>query len=379
MTSDKKPVYDESAIERLDSIEFMRRRPEIRVGGRDAKALHQIVENAMISGIVAAMDNACKHIAITLLANGSISVTDETEGIPVTRIKDVNGEEGLTNLESSMRVLYIPGNPVKYKINTMPYGGELVVVNALSSQMTAQVRRDGFLWQQRYAAGRPQTSLEQVRPLATDEPTGNTFIFTPDFTIMERNSFDFDLLAARCRDITHTIAGLRMTLRDERVSPAREVVFYAPDGIRARLAEVTSDAGATSEMYYGWGEFEATTHPWVPKHLRVEIAFQYTQSGLLHLESFVNTVASTEGNHIEGFREGLIECLKPYGMRSWKGASRGLSGIINVYHCNLYQEFASDFTVHNSIIKANVVWLLSDILGPYDSDTQKLIDYLKSR
>jgi DNA gyrase subunit B len=379
MSSDKKstaPAYDESSIQRLDPIEHVRLRPGMYFGGKDKTALHHLVFEVMNVGIDEALSGKCSHIELVLLQGEQVRISDNSEGLRV----EFSTHTGQSDLEMAMTWMGTgTPYPTRYKVSGGIHGVGIEAVNALCADMRVQVRRDSSLWQQRYAAARPQTPVEQVRPLNPDEPTGNTFIFTPDFTIMERNSFDFDMIAARCREVAHTIAGLRLMLRDERVSPAREVVFHAPEGIRARLAETQAASTAISDLFYGALNVETFTDSRRPLRFRIEVAFQYTDATHTHIESFVNTIATTGGTHVNGFMRGLSEFFEKHEISQTGEIEQGLTAFINVFHNWASFESQSKIVLLNPEIQGHVAWLMSEIFRTHYYALQKVAEVLKSR
>ncbi len=382
MPDNAKPAYDESSIKPLDGIEHVRLRPAMYIGGTDKKALHHLVFEAMDVSVDEALAGKCSQIEITIFPGEEIRITDNSEGLSVAIRSHRNPPVSVLELQMTTIGCGAPYS-ARYSVQGGLHGVGLPAVNALCAIMVAQVRRDGFLWQQRYAAARPQTLVEQIRPLNADESTGNTFVFTPDFTIMDPNQLDFDLIAARCREVAHTVAGLRLTLRDERVSPAREQVFHAPQGIRARLAELKANAQPMSSVFYRAAAFQTSTDPRRPILFRIQIAFQYTDIKHTQLESYVNTIPSTGGTHVNGFRRGMLEllsdCLLEYGISNSQYIEQGLSAVINVFHNWASFESQSKIVLLNPEIEESVASMMSELFQTHFQASQKLIEYLKSR
>lgn len=377
MLDNAKPKYDESSIKPLDGIEHIRRHPQMYIGGTDKKALHHLIAEVMDLGIDEAFAGNCSQIDIMICPGEEIRITDNSEGLLVSMYS--HRDPPVSALELQMTTIGCGVSyPTRYWVQGGLHGVGLSAVNALCADMVAQVRRDGFLWQQRYQVGKAVSPLEQVRPLENDEPTGNTFIFTPDFTIMERNSFDFDLIAARCRDVAHTIAGLRLTVRDERVSPAREQVFHAPEGIRARLVEMQAQSSTTSDAFYRVVKVETWADQRYPNLFQVEIVFQYSDTKHTHIESFVNTIAMMGGTHIDGFRRGLRANLPKHDVPD-EAIEQGLTAVINVFRNRPAFESQTRIVLLNPEIGANVGWVVSEMFRTTYEASQKLIEYLKSR
>jgi DNA gyrase subunit B len=310
--SNTSPRYDESAIRRLSIVEHIRLRPEMYIGGIELAGLRAVIFNVMNVAVELALEGNCAQITITLYDAAKVKIEDYSTGFPVDNIEPLE----ISRLEYAMTQAGQSAiHAGKYEVQGGMGHLDLLCASALSADMLAEVRRDGYLWRQRYSAGVAQSPLEHVRPLAPDEATGNTFTFTPDFTILEPNEFDYDTLAHRCREIAYSVAGLRLTLRDERRGTVREESFHAPDGLRSLVAHVNGLHTPLHPIIYGQGRetlirksgFSNANPHHVPHY---EFAFQFIEEPNSNIFGFINSVQTThEGTHVYGMLKGIAQVL----------------------------------------------------------------------
>ncbi|MCO6443020.1 MAG: DNA topoisomerase IV subunit B, partial [Anaerolineae bacterium] len=218
-------AYTESNIQALSQLEHVRKRPGMYVGGTDVRALHHLVYEVVDNAIDEALAGRCDTIIVTLHDDNYVSVSDNGVGIPV----GLHEKEKISTLELVMTRIGAGGkfDSSAYKVSGGLHGVGVSAVNALSSRLVSEVRRDGYLWRQEYRQGIPVTPVEKICVLGDDESTGTTQIFQPDYTVMDHNEFSFATLAARFREMAFVTRKVTMTLRDERVKPiAREITFY---------------------------------------------------------------------------------------------------------------------------------------------------------
>src|SRR5690606_33746548 len=204
-------------------------------------------------------------------------VADNGVGIPV----GVHKEEGISTLQMVMTQV---GTGAKfdgqaYKVSGGLHGVGVSAVNALSSYFRSQVYRDGYVWEQTYAAGKPTSEVRKVRPLEPGEGTGTIQTFVPDFTIMEKHEFDFDTLEKRFREMAFVTRKIAITLRDERVRPIpRETTFFFEGGLRSFVRYLNHNRTALHEPVYAERDIEITLEDKEPFVIGVELAFQYTDT-----------------------------------------------------------------------------------------------------
>ncbi len=326
----------------MEGREHVRKRPGMYIGGTDSRALHHMVYEVLDHMVEETLVGRCDHIWLTLLPENWIKIRDNSLGLPIEPYQDY----GLTTMEALLQYLVdykSAYEPHLYRVTGGLHGMGLAVVNILSAQMIVENARDGFLWRQTYREGIPQTTLEKVRPLYEGEQ-GTTFSFLPDYSMIQPNPLDFDRLAHRCREIAYQMSGLTVTLRDERINPAIERIYFATDGLRSLIREFNADRQPLHEIVHVAQEI-TFPNDIVPKYC-IEFAFQFTTNRPSHILSFVNTVETTSGGtHLEGLKAAILSVLNeavlyPYDdvedtpELTWKNASRGLSAVISVRLAN---------------------------------------------
>ncbi|MBN1286085.1 MAG: DNA topoisomerase (ATP-hydrolyzing) subunit B [Anaerolineae bacterium] len=335
--------YDESSIHALKGLEPVRLRPGMYVGGTDSRALHHLVYEVVDNSIDEALAGRCDEIVVVLHADGSVTVSDNGAGIPV----GIHPEEKISTLELVMTTLHAGGKFDKsgYKISGGLHGVGVSAVNALSSQMRVQVKRDGYLWEQQYRMGRPVAEVAKVRALEPGEPTGTLTTFTPDATIMQEMEFNYNTLLQRFREMAFVTRGVTIMLIDERADPApREMTFYFEGGLRSFVRYLNRNRAPLHDVVYA--EREVTFNEGEENELRmgVELAFQFTDATTTTELAFANTINTTDGgSHLTGLRAAITRTINDYarkiGVLKEKDANfsgddtrEGLTGIVSVKH-----------------------------------------------
>ena len=234
MSEDKEresEVYSASNIQVLEGLEAVRKRPAMYIGDISFKGLHHPVYEVVDNSIDEALAGYASHIEVTINADNSITVVDNGRGIPV----DMHEKEHKSALEVVLTVLHAGGKFDKgsYKVSGGLHGVGVSCVNALSSYLRAEVRRNGKVYMQEYAYGKPTCELTVI---GDTDSTGTSVTFRPDTSIFTVSEYDYDTLANRLRDLAFLNAGITLTLTDMRKvdeagNPRREV-FYSRDGLR---------------------------------------------------------------------------------------------------------------------------------------------------
>ena len=203
--------YDASAITVLEGLEAVRKRPGMYIGSTGERGLHHLVYEVVDNSVDEALAGYCSHIEVTLLADGGVRVRDDGRGIPVGIVES----EGRPAVEVVLTVLHAGGKfgGAGYAVSGGLHGVGVSVVNALSTRLEVEVRRQGFVWRQRYADGVPQHHLEQGEE--TDD-TGTTVTFWASDSIFETTTYDFETLRTRFQQMAFLNKGLQITLTDER-------------------------------------------------------------------------------------------------------------------------------------------------------------------
>jgi DNA gyrase subunit B len=294
--------YDAQDITVLEGLEAVRKRPGMYIGSTGPRGLHHLVYEVVDNSVDEAMAGFCDRITVTLHPDGSCTVTDNGRGIPVSAMADQGGKSAL---EVVLTVLHAGGKfgGEGYKVSGGLHGVGVSVVNALSESLTAEVRRDGFVWRQRYhGGGEPEGPIEKGE---ASDVTGTTISFKPDEDIFDDPVFDYDTLAKRFEDTAFLTRGLSITLVDERGEP-REQTFHAEGGIVdfVRHLNKTGRDPIHKDVVY----FEAEADEGV-----IEVAMQWTAGYTEAVHSYANNINTHEGGtHLSGFRTALTGTINTY-------------------------------------------------------------------
>ena len=296
--------YSASNIQVLEGLEAVRKRPAMYIGDISEKGLHHLVYEVVDNSIDEALAGFCTHIEVTVNEDNSITVVDNGRGIPV----DLHEKEHKSALEVVLTVLHAGGKFDKgsYKVSGGLHGVGVSCVNALSKYLRAEVRRQGKIYRQEYAFGKPTTELTIVGE--TDEH-GTAVTFLPDDSIFTVSVYDYNTLAKRLRDLAFLNAGITLTLTDRREldaegNPRREV-FHSDDG----LSEFVRYIDSSKEPLIPHVIHLNTERQGIP----VEVAMTYNTTFNENVYSYVNNINTIEGGtHLTGFRRGLTQTLKKY-------------------------------------------------------------------
>ena len=298
--------YDASAIEVLEGLDPVRKRPAMYIGTTGPDGLHHLVYEVVDNAVDEAVAGFCKQIDVTLHQDGSVTVSDDGRGIPV----DEHPTEKRPAAEVVMTTLHAGGkfNDSTYKVSGGLHGVGVSVVNALSSKLEVEIRREGAVWRQTYQRGNPESPFEEI---GTTEKTGTRVTFLADTEIFSTTEYEFDVLSQRLRELSFLNAGLRIVISDERTGKSHD--FCYEGGIvsfvehlnrnRAPLHRPPVLVSGEKAMPSGDGE--------VP--VNIEIALQYNESYNEAVYSFANNINTVEGgSHLVGFRTALTRTLNRY-------------------------------------------------------------------
>ena len=218
---EKNGNYSADSIQVLEGLEAVRKRPAMYIGDTGVKGLHHLVYEVVDNSIDEALAGYATNIDVYINPDNSITVIDNGRGIPV----DIHEKEGRSALEVVLTVLHAGGkfNKGSYKVSGGLHGVGVSCVNALSTYLRAEVRRDGKIHMQEFSCGKP---LHDVEVIGTCTDTGTSVTFKPDGSIFqETTEYNFDTLAHRLRDLAFLNAGIRLSLTDRRQCPLRRVLF----------------------------------------------------------------------------------------------------------------------------------------------------------
>jgi len=296
--------YGASSIQVLEGLEAVRKRPAMYIGDISEKGLHHLVYEVVDNSIDEALAGYCSHIEVSINPDNSITVVDNGRGIPV----DMHEKEHKSALEVVLTVLHAGGkfNKDSYKVSGGLHGVGVSCVNALSTYLRAEVRRDGKLYMQEYSCGKPVTELKVIGDAAD---TGTSITFKPDASIFVVTEYDYNTLANRLRDLAFLNAGITLTLTDRRDVDSegnpRCEKFYSRNGLREFVEYIDS----SKESLINDVIHLNTERGGIP----VEVALTYNTSYNENVYSFVNNINTIEGGtHLTGFRRGLTATLKKY-------------------------------------------------------------------
>ena len=297
--------YSASNIQVLEGLEAVRKRPAMYIGDTGPKGLHHLVYEVVDNSIDEALAGYATHIEVTIGEDNSITVVDNGRGIPVDKHEKLHKSA----LEVVMTVLHAGGKFDKgsYKVSGGLHGVGVSCVNALSSYLRAEVRRDGHVYMQEYAYGHPKGPVEKI---GETSETGTKVLFKPDPTIFaETTVYNYDTLAKRLRYLAFLNAGIHLTLTDLREKDSagnpKSEVFYSEEGLKefVRYIDANKEHLIEDIIYIN------TERQGIP----VEVALTYNTSFNENVFSFVNNIDTVEGGtHVTGFRRGLTSTLKKY-------------------------------------------------------------------
>jgi DNA gyrase subunit B len=296
-------TYSAQNIQVLEGLEAVRKRPAMYIGDISEKGLHHLVYEVIDNSIDESMAGYCTHIEVAINVDGSISVQDNGRGIPV----DMHLKEHRSALEVVMTVLHAGGKFDKgsYKVSGGLHGVGVSCVNALSSKMITEVFRNGKIYRQEYACGKPVTEVEEV---GTSDIIGTRQTFWPDKNIFTTTEYKYDILATRMHELAFLNAGLNITLTDYRVmieGQPKKNLYHSKDGLKEFVSYIDENRThlITEPIYLN------TEKQGVP----IEVAILYNTEYKENIRSFVNNINTIEGGtHLVGFRTALTRTLKKY-------------------------------------------------------------------
>ncbi|KKB52197.1 DNA gyrase, B subunit [Parabacteroides sp. HGS0025] len=296
--------YSADSIQVLEGLEAVRKRPAMYIGDISEKGLHHLVYEVVDNSIDEALAGFCSQIDVVINEDNSITVTDDGRGIPV----DIHEKEGKSALEVVLTVLHAGGKFDKgtYKVSGGLHGVGVSCVNALSTYLKAEVRRDGKIHMQEFSCGKP---LHDVEVIGTADTTGTTISFKPDGSIFTILEYKYDILATRLRELAFLNAGISLTLTDKRVTKEdgsyKSELFRSEEGLKefVRYVDRSKESLIPDVIHI------VTEKQGIP----VEVAMTYNTSFNESVFSYVNDINTIEGGtHLAGFRRGLTRTLKKY-------------------------------------------------------------------
>jgi DNA gyrase subunit B len=374
--------YGADAIQVLEGLEAVRKRPGMYIGSTGARGLHHLVQEIVDNSVDEALAGYCDTIDVTILEDGAVRVVDNGRGIPV----DMHKTEGKSTVEVVLTVLHAGGKfgGGGYAVSGGLHGVGSSVVNALSTRLEVEVKRQGHVWRQSYRDGG-----QPLAPLAKGEEsseTGTTITFWPDASIFDTVDFDYDTLRTRFQQMAFLNKGLRISLRDDRpeglveqgepgedeLQPRhdsflyeRGLVDYVEHLNKVRHADVVND-----EII----DFESED---TDRKIALELAMQWTTSYTENVFTYANTINTHEGGtHEEGFRAALTTLVNRYARAqnllkekddnlTGEDIREGLTAVISVKLSEPQFEGQTKTKLGNTEAKAFVQKVVGDQLGDW--------------
>ncbi len=321
--------YGAEQIQVLEGLEAVRKRPGMYIGSTGPRGLHHLVYEIVDNSIDEALAGFCSIINVTIHKDNSITVEDNGRGMPV----DNHPKLGIPAVEVIHTVLHAGGKfgGGGYKVSGGLHGVGASVVNALSTEMEVEIKRNGRIYKQTYAKGKTTSPLTET---GNAKKTGSKTTFWPDPEIFDETEYDFEVLERRLREMAFLNKGIRITLKDERAGREKNEEFHYEGGLREFVKHLnTNKESLHPDIIY----FEVAD-----KEREVEVAMQYTDRYNEMLLSYANNINTTEGGfHMVGFKTALTRIINDYARRtkilkenddslSGEDVREGLTAIVSV-------------------------------------------------
>jgi DNA gyrase subunit B len=312
--------YGADQIQILEGLEAVRKRPGMYIGSTSSRGLHHLVYEIVDNSVDEALGGFCDTIEVTINPDNSITVIDNGRGIPV----DINHKAGKPAVEVVFTILHAGGKfgGGGYKVSGGLHGVGASVVNALSTWLEVEIKRDGKIFEQRYERGHVCYPLKEIGTCDENE-TGTKVTFLPDDTIFEETVYDFDILKQRLREMAFLTKNLKIILRDTRSEDGSiiEKTFHYEGGIREFVTYLNK---SKTPLYEDVLYFEGKVN-----NVYVEVAMQHNDSYTESAYSFVNNINTPEGGtHLAGFRNAITKTFNDYARNAklLKDSEANLSG-----------------------------------------------------
>jgi DNA gyrase subunit B len=317
--------YSAKHIQVLEGLEPVRKRPGMYIGPTDIIGLHESLREIIDNAVDESLAGFAKNVWITLNSDGSATVIDDGRGIPV----DIMPQYKKSALEIVMTKLHAGGKfgGSAYKISGGLHGVGASVVNALSSLMWIEVKRNGKVYRQEYERGIPTTTVKEVKSSNFQFPisnfqidSGTVVTFFPDKKIFSTIEFDFDIIKKAIRERAYLVPKLYFHLYDKREGKEKEVNYYFEGGITSLVTKLNENKGPIHEAIFINKQED---------DVNVEVALQYNNGYTENVESYVNVINTVNGGtHLTGFRMALTRAINDYGKKvgSFKEGDDSVTG-----------------------------------------------------
>ncbi len=295
--------YDASKIQVLKGLEAVRKRPGMYVGSTGIRGLHHLVWEIVDNSIDEAMAGFASCVFLTITKNGSIIVEDDGRGIPVA----IHPKTGKSTLETVLTILHAGGkfDSDTYKVSGGLHGVGASVVNALSDVLEAWVYRNGKIYHIKFKnGGKP---IDELKIIGESQKTGTKIMFHPDYSLMDKNEFDFEAISDRLKQTAYLNKGLKLVVNDERTKISKEFCFKG--GIIEYVNELNNSKEKIGEnIIYAEGKTLGDDG-----EIIVEVAMQYNTGFQSNIVSYVNNISTIEGGtHEQGFQDSLTRIFNSY-------------------------------------------------------------------
>ena len=354
--------YTAASIQVLEGLEAVRRRPGMYIGSTDERGLHHLIWEVVDNSIDEAMAGHASVITVRIAADGTVTVQDDGRGVPVG--KHATGKDAMEVVHT---VLHAGGKfgGGGYKVSGGLHGVGVSVVNALSEWMRVESARDGSVWAQEYARGKPLAAVKKISPQG--DRTGTRTAFRADPTMFETIEYSFETISQRLRESAYLTKRVWITLIDERVD--RERSFYFEGGLQSFVRHLNRNKEPlhTKPIYVERREGSTA----------VEVALQYNETYTENVLAFANNINTPDGgSHVTGFRAALTSSLNDWARRasvlkdsdgnlSGDDVREGLTAVISVKLTDPQFEGQTKAKLGNPEVKGQVQTAVADSLGQY--------------
>lgn len=374
---------DYNEIRELEGLEPVRIRPGMYIGDTNTKGLHHMIWEIVDNSIDEAMAGYATRVIVTITKQNSIVVDDDGRGIPV-KIQS----NGISGVEMALCKLHAGGKfgDGAYKVSGGLHGVGASVVNALSEWMKVWVKRDNKIYfmsfdnKDNYHIPHKGHDIEPLHEInyTLEKQNGTTIEFYPDFTIMERNPWDIDIIAARLKQLAYLNKGIKISLIDENSDYKQDWIFEG--GLKQYVEDLNKDKEVLiPNIIYGEDEKElkAPDESGKKYSVKAEVAFQYNKTYISSIYSFCNNINTTEGGtHEKGFRDSLVRIINKFAVEkklakdidekiSKDDIAEGLTAIISIKHPNPQYKGQTKGELGNTEVSAFVNQVTSDILEKF--------------
>lgn len=355
--------YGASQIQVLEGLEAVRQRPGMYIGSTGTKGLHHLVYEIVDNSVDEALAGYCKNIKITIQKDNSIKVEDDGRGMPV----DKHPKMGIPAVEVIHTVLHAGGKfgGGGYKVSGGLHGVGASVVNALSTRMEVEIKRNGKIYMLAFEKGK---TVEKLHEIGESKKTGSTTVFWPDPDIFDEVDFDYSTLQHRFREMAFLNKGVNITLKDEREKGKKDV-FHYEGGIKefVKHININKEIIHPDIIYFEVSETDR----------EVEIAMQYTDKYNEMIQAYANNIATPEGGyHLSGFKSALTRVFNDYARKNkflkdnednlaGEDIREGLTAIISVKLTNPQFEGQTKTKLGNSEMKGFVETATNEYLSAF--------------